>query len=73
MARDILGDNPEYRIADSLTRVQIMHVLTKTTLQVRSSNAKETLFTPRLCPLDVRGIVRTTRHLFPHRPAFNGR
>ena len=43
VARDILGDDPDYRISDSLTRVQIIHVPTKTALQVRSSNAKGAL------------------------------
>ena len=43
VARDILGDNRDYRISDSLTRVQIIHVPTKTALQVRSSNAKGAL------------------------------
>ena len=40
-ARDILGqDNPDYRFADSLTRVAITHVPTHTVLQVRGSNGK---------------------------------
>ena len=43
VARDILGDSREYRIADSLTRVQITHIPTRTALQVRSSNAKGAL------------------------------
>ena len=43
VARDILGDSRDYRISDSLTRVQIIHVPTKTALQVRSSNAKGAL------------------------------
>ena len=42
--RDTLGqDNPAYRFADSLTRVQIVHKPTKTVLQVRSSNPKTTM------------------------------
>ena len=43
VARDLLGDDRDYRISDSLTRVQIIHVPTKTALQVRSSNAKGAL------------------------------
>ena len=39
-ARDMLKDSPEYRFADSLTRVQITHQATRTVLQVRGSNAK---------------------------------
>ena len=39
-ARDLLADNPDYRFADSLTKVQITHKPTKTALQVRSSNAR---------------------------------
>ena len=41
--RDMLGDNPDYRFADSPTQVQIVHKPTRTTLQVRSSNAKGAL------------------------------
>ena len=41
--RDALGDNPDYRFADSFTLVQIVHKPTKTVLQVRSSNAKGAL------------------------------
>ena len=41
--RDMLGDNPDYRFADSFTLVQIVHKPTKTVLQVRSSNAKGAL------------------------------
>ena len=42
--RDTLGqDNPDYRFADSLTRVQIVHKPTRTVLQVRSSNPKTTM------------------------------
>ena len=42
--RDTLGqDNPDYRFADSLTRVQIVHKRTRTVLQVRSSNPKTTM------------------------------
>ena len=43
VARDILGDNRDYRLSDSLTRIQITHKPTKTVLQVRSSNAKGAL------------------------------
>ena len=44
IVRDTIGqDNPEYRFADSLTRVQIVHKPTKTVLQVRSSNPKTTM------------------------------
>ena len=43
VARDILGNDREYRISDSLTMVQITHKPTKTVLQVRSSNAKGAL------------------------------
>ena len=42
-ARDFLGDNPDYRYADSFTLCQIVHKPTKTVLQVRSSNAKGAL------------------------------
>ena len=43
-ARDILGqDNPQYRFADSLTRIHITHKATKTALQVRGSNAKNVM------------------------------
>ena len=41
--RDMLGDDPDYRFADSFTLVQIVHKPTKTVLQVRSSNAKGAL------------------------------
>ena len=41
--RDTLGDDPDYRFADSPTQVQIVHKPTRTTLQVRSSNAKSAL------------------------------
>ena len=41
--RDLLGDNPDYRFSDSLTRVQILHKPTRTALQVRSSNSKGVL------------------------------
>ena len=41
--RDKLGDDPDYRFADSPTQVQIVHKPTRTTLQVRSSNAKGAL------------------------------
>ena len=43
VARDILGNDRDYRISDSLTMVQITHKPTKTVLQVRSSNAKGAL------------------------------
>ena len=42
-ARDLLGDDSDYRLSDSLTRVQIMHKPTRTALQVRSSNSKGVL------------------------------
>ena len=42
-ARDLLGDDPDYRFADSPTQVQIIHKPTRTSLQVRSSNAKGAL------------------------------
>ena len=42
-ARDMLGDNPDYRYADSFTLCQIIHKPTKTVLQVRSSSAKGAL------------------------------
>ena len=41
--RDMLGDNPDYRYADSFTLCQIVHKPTKTVLQVRSSSAKGAL------------------------------
>ena len=41
--RDMIGDDPDYRFADSITLVQITHTPTRTTLQVRSSNAKGAL------------------------------
>ena len=42
-ARDLIGDNPDYRFADSFTLCQIVHTPTRTVLQVRSSNAKGAL------------------------------
>ena len=41
--RDLLADLDDYRLSDSLTRVQILHKPTRTVLQVRSSNAKGVL------------------------------
>ena len=41
--RDMLGDDEDYRFADSFTLVQIVHKPTKTVLQVRSSSAKGAL------------------------------
>ena len=41
--RDMLGDDPDYRFADSPTQVTVIHKPTRTTLQVRSSNAKGAL------------------------------
>ena len=42
--RDTIGqDHPDYRFADSLTLVRIVHKPTKTVLQVRSSNPKTTM------------------------------
>ena len=38
-ARDMLGDNPDYRFADSFTLCQITHKPTRTVLQVRSSSS----------------------------------
>ena len=42
-ARDMLGDDPDYRFADSFTLCQITHKPTKTLLQVRSSSARGAL------------------------------
>ena len=42
-ARDMLGDDADYRFADSFTLCQITHKPTKTLLQVRSSSAKGAL------------------------------
>ena len=42
-ARDLLSPLEDYRLSDSLTRVQILHKPTRTALQVRSSNAKGVL------------------------------
>ena len=41
--RDTLGDDADYRFADSPTQVQIVHRPSRTSLQVRSSNAKSAL------------------------------
>ena len=41
--RDLLADLDDYRLSDSLTRVQILHKPTRTVLQVRSSNARGVL------------------------------
>ena len=43
VCRDILGDDPDYRLSDSLTKISITHKKTRTVLQVRSSNAKGAL------------------------------
>ena len=58
--RDMLGDNPDYRFADSFTLVQIVHKPTKTVLQVRSSNAKGAL-----------GLVNTNVAIIDEPGAFN--
>ena len=42
-ARDMLGDDADYRFADSFTLCQITHKPTRTVLQVRSSSAKGAL------------------------------
>ena len=42
-ARDLLDPIDDYRLSDSLTKVQILHKPTRTALQVRSSNAKGVL------------------------------
>ena len=41
--RDRIGDDPDYRFADSFTLCQITHKPTRTVLQVRSSSAKGAL------------------------------
>ena len=58
--RDMLGDDPDYRYADSFTLVQIVHKPTKTVLQVRSSNAKGAL-----------GLVNTPWVILDEPGAFN--
>ena len=58
--RDMLGDNPDYRYADSFTLVQIVHKPSKTVLQVRSSNAKGAL-----------GLVNTPWVILDEPGAFN--
>ena len=58
--RDMLGDDPDYRFADSITLVQIVHKPTKTVLQVRSSNAKGAL-----------GLVNTPWVIIDEPGAFN--
>ena len=58
--RDMLGDNPDYRFADSITLVQIVHKPSRTTLQVRSSNAKGAL-----------GLVNTPWVILDEPGAFN--
>ena len=58
--RDMLGDDPDYRFADSFTLVQIVHKPTKTVLQVRSSNAKGAL-----------GLVNTPWVILDEPGAFN--
>ena len=40
--RELLGDDPDYRWSDSLTRVQVIHTPTRTALIVRGANAKAT-------------------------------
>ena len=58
--RDMLGDDTDYRFADSFTLVQIVHKPTKTVLQVRSSNAKGAL-----------GLVNTPWAIIDEPGAFN--
>ena len=58
--RDMLGDDPDYRFADSFTLVQIVHKETKTVLQVRSSSAKGAL-----------GLVNTPWVILDEPGAFN--
>ena len=59
-ARDMLGDNPDYRFADSFTLCQITHKPTRTVLQVRSSSAKGAL-----------GLVNTPWVILDEPGAFN--
>ena len=58
--RDRIGDDPDYRFADSFTLVQIVHKPTNTVLQVRSSNAKGAL-----------GLVNTNVAIIDEPGAFN--
>ena len=59
-ARDMLGDDDDYRFADSFTLCQITHKPTRTVLQVRSSSAKGAL-----------GLVRTPWVILDEPGAFN--
>ena len=59
-ARDMIGDNPDYRFADSFTLCQIVHKPTRTVLQVRSSSAKGAL-----------GLVNTPWVILDEPGAFN--
>ena len=59
-ARDMIGDDPDYRFADSFTLCQIVHKPTKTVLQVRSSSAKGAL-----------GLVNTPWVILDEPGAFN--
>ena len=59
-ARDMLGDDPDYRFADSFTLCQITHKPTRTVLQVRSSSAKGAL-----------GLVNTPWVILDEPGAFN--
>ena len=58
--RDMIGDNPDYRFADSFTLCQVRHVPSKTLLQVRSSSAKGAL-----------GLVNTPLVICDEPGAFN--
>ena len=58
--RDRIGDDADYRFADSPTQVQIIHKPTRTALQVRSSNAKGAL-----------GLVNTPWVILDEPGAFN--
>ena len=59
-ARAMLGDDKDYRFADSFTLCQIVHKPTRTVLQVRSSNAKGAL-----------GLVNTPWVILDEPGAFN--
>ena len=59
-ARDMLGDDDDYRFADSFTLCQITHKPTRTVLQVRSSSAKGAL-----------GLVNTPWVILDEPGAFN--
>ena len=59
-ARDMIGDDEDYRFADSFTLCQIVHKPTRTMLQVRSSSAKGAL-----------GLVNTPWVILDEPGAFN--